>query len=347
MRGWIAVIISLIATAALAGFSDFQCGSFNIIGGGQCLEQCPSLSPVSYTFANESTTHTTRYLFTLSNSGRGYANISSLAMSDRGFRAYSTADSSCLTNLSPGSSCTVLTKFSPYTSGSQSGRLAVVSRNYATQYVNFYGTGLKAGSGGGGSSCTGLLVCQNFEGTGYDNSETWTETAGSGSIDEDSTTTPLRGSQSLVVTSGATLLTETVKTHTTSGEVWGHAIVKFGAAPSTNMPLISQVGSGFGIDFKTTGATQMTCDTAYTGATAVANTTKHIWWHYKKGTGANAVCEYWIGTATTRPATQERTVSNGILTLDTTGLSLRARYSSAATFDQVVVDDADFSEVTQ
>lgn len=165
MRGWIAVIISLIATAAIAGFSDFQCGSFNIIGGGQCLEQCPSLSPGSYTFANESTTHTTRNVFTLNNSGRGYANISSLSMDVRGFRAYSTLDSTCLTNLAPGSSCTVLTKFSPYTSGSQSGRMSIVSRDYATQYVNFYGTGLKAGSGGGGGNAT-VTMYANADTTG-------------------------------------------------------------------------------------------------------------------------------------------------------------------------------------
>jgi len=44
--------------------------------------------------------------------------------------------------------------------------------------------------------CTGYVICQNFEGTGYDNagSETWNE---SGSPDPDYETTVLRGSQSL------------------------------------------------------------------------------------------------------------------------------------------------------
>ena len=44
--------------------------------------------------------------------------------------------------------------------------------------------------------CSGLTDCQNFEGTGYDNSEAWTTTtAGSGAIDEDAAT-PGAGSPS-------------------------------------------------------------------------------------------------------------------------------------------------------
>lgn len=41
------------------------------------------------------------------------------------------------------------------------------------------------------------LLNQNFEGTGYDNSESWTETLDGGTVDEDYTTTVLAGSQSL------------------------------------------------------------------------------------------------------------------------------------------------------
>jgi len=45
-------------------------------------------------------------------------------------------------------------------------------------------------SGGGCiPDCTGLTDCQNFEGTGYDNSEAWsTSTSGSGAIDADAAT---------------------------------------------------------------------------------------------------------------------------------------------------------------
>ena len=49
--------------------------------------------------------------------------------------------------------------------------------------------------------CTGKLGCQNFEGTGYDNSETWTEgtegTLTTGVLNEDYAVSPIRGSQSL------------------------------------------------------------------------------------------------------------------------------------------------------
>ena len=43
--------------------------------------------------------------------------------------------------------------------------------------------------------CDGYLVCQNFEGTGYDNEEVWTEVGDT--IDPDEAVTVLRGSQSL------------------------------------------------------------------------------------------------------------------------------------------------------
>jgi hypothetical protein len=58
-----------------------------------------------------------------------------------------------------------------------------------------------AAPGGGGPS---YLINQNFEGTGYDNGETWTSFAGGGTIDPDYTTSPIVGSQSLrIVVTGA------------------------------------------------------------------------------------------------------------------------------------------------
>ena len=56
-----------------------------------------------------------------------------------------------------------------------------------------------------GGAVPTYLINQNFEGTGYDNGETWTETLSSGTIDEDYTGTVLAGSQSLrMLTTGFT-----------------------------------------------------------------------------------------------------------------------------------------------
>ena len=48
------------------------------------------------------------------------------------------------------------------------------------------------------SSCTGFEVCQNFEGTGYDNSESWTTWNGT-PAEDDTTATLLRGSQQMAL----------------------------------------------------------------------------------------------------------------------------------------------------
>jgi len=44
------------------------------------------------------------------------------------------------------------------------------SESDARMGIQMVGGGTPAGAP---AECTGLLICQNFEGTGYDNSETW------------------------------------------------------------------------------------------------------------------------------------------------------------------------------
>ncbi len=58
-------------------------------------------------------------------------------------------------------------------------------------------------AGGTGDECTGYLVCQNHEGTGYDNDESWTE---SNVVNEDYATAPapFRGSYSVYLTDDGT-----------------------------------------------------------------------------------------------------------------------------------------------
>lgn len=328
----------LITTTCFAfTFNSTDLG-WNIVKG-KLIDLIHNLSmlPESKAFGDVATNTTATQVFTLSNTGNYAAEEVAITVTGTGFTEQSRT---CQVNpftLASAADCTVTTAFTPTAAQSYSGFVNYSAVNIAKVSKALSGTG----TGG-----TTYLVDQNFEGAGYDNSETWTETAGSGSIDEDSTSGPLRGSQSLVVASGATSLTETVITHTSAGEVWGHAIVKFGAAPTTTMPLITHTTSLFGIDFSTTGVTRVNCDSSFSGTTNVANSTKHVWWHYKKGTGANAVCEYWLGDTTSRPATAERSITNGALTLNATGLSLKARYSSSATYDQILVDDADIATVT-
>ncbi len=155
-----------------------------------------------------------------------------------------------------------------------------------------------------GSSCndcshSGLLICQNFEGTGYDNGESWAETIGTNGIaNEDYTATVLRGSQSLLVYGGDagqnsfttyTLSADqsTLYTHTlfqVDSLAAATSIIKGDNSAAANILTISQT--------ITTGTVSVWC--GGTGATTVSGmsvgTTYHVWGKYVKGTGANAFC---------------------------------------------------------
>lgn len=140
------------------------------------------------------------------------------------------------------------------------------------------------------TSCSGFLYCQNAEGTGYDNSETWTE---SGTVDEDATTAPLRGSQSITI-ADASKITMNI---TTDGELYA-----FGRFSSSDV-----TPDGTGTIFKTTNggsdvgkvsilsggsAGKLYCQNGTATGTATtalqADTTYYIWIHSKAATSAVA-----------------------------------------------------------
>jgi hypothetical protein len=147
------------------------------------------------------------------------------------------------------------------------------------------------------SSCTGFLVCQNLEGTGYDNSETWTEGVGSNcTVDEDDTTATPRGSQDLKIstsTSPGTCLTRT--SFTAGSSIYYH--IRFKAAA---IGVVADIGGLrdstnttqlHSITLLSTGALRSIdgSQTASTSGTLSAGVWYHIWGYYQKGTGSNSV----------------------------------------------------------
>jgi hypothetical protein len=152
------------------------------------------------------------------------------------------------------------------------------------------------------TSCTGFLVCQNFETstTGYDNSETWGSSGAGATIDPVYTTTHLRGSQSLRITrAGAN-----VQVYNTSGslfdapEAYIHFLYRTDTIPTdTTRMLLRGITTGsatlFTVELAGSGDGNSGALRAYGPATVIttdvlsANTQYHIWIHYKESSGAS------------------------------------------------------------
>jgi hypothetical protein len=210
------------------------------------------------------------------------------------------------------------------------------------------------------SSCTGFLSCQNFAGTGYDNSETWTEYVGpNGIVDEDDTTaTVLRGAQQLKIYAGDSgQLSYSLKTFTEAGELWFHVLYKTPDTTPSNSIAFLQVGEtgspqrGY-INLLTVGTYRCYQGTAYgTGSTTLQdNTAYHIFGRYKAETsdGANdGIFQIWIGTSASRGASPDCSVITGTAEQSVSRFRLLESYQHTAYYDQVLIHTTEFTSVCE
>lgn len=212
---------------------------------------------------------------------------------------------------------------------------------------------------GGGASPT-YLINQNFEGTGYDNSESWTETAGS--PDEDYTGVVLRGSQSLRLDNSGSTTPVTncpyLDTTATGGEDWIFFRVQFpGDLPNANVSFmqgnagqIGDAGSLWGVWYRTsiTGFRFTDGNSNIDSGTITAGTTYYIWIRYVQGSGTNAELQVWIDTDNTRPASALGELTNGPKTRDTRWTSIGMTASAQdMIIDQFIMDDAEITNVSE
>lgn len=141
------------------------------------------------------------------------------------------------------------------------------------------------------SSCTGFLICQNFETatTGYDNSESWTE---AGTVEAAYATGPLRGSQSCQVGTGAAW-GRTSKSLDGDYEelyVFFRMSVTDTTPSATTRILTFLDGAADAAKITVYDTGTMSCDhgtVSDTNATPFAAGTNYIWVHYKGNSGAN------------------------------------------------------------
>lgn len=183
------------------------------------------------------------------------------------------------------------------------------------------------------------IVMQNFEGTGYDHCETWSEVS---TPDPDYTGVVLEGAQSLrIQQSGSSVLIR--KTFTGMSEVWAYFLlhpVTRGVVDDRSImrlnssivdPLIIWVKSNGRLMLQIGGITATTVDSISDG------TTYDVWCYYKQGSGANAIGSVGFATNGTKPVGGNKfaSIANGTAT----GLAISVEIGSGQTVTQEYVYD--------
>jgi hypothetical protein len=195
--------------------------------------------------------------------------------------------------------------------------------------------------------CDNYLLCQNAEGTGYDNSESYTET---GTVDEDYTGTVLRGSQSINLASASSIVS--ASDFSAQSTIWGFVRVHstdWDAAASDSW-LIGFTKSGGsvagGIKIESDGTLKAYHGSAQTATESlVDSTTYYVWCKYVKGTGADGVIELYLSENTTRGAA-DRSNSSGTETNDIINVKIETQTSLVITVDQLYVDESEIGDVS-
>jgi hypothetical protein len=201
------------------------------------------------------------------------------------------------------------------------------------------------------ASCTGFLICQNFEADTAsdcdpcteDNSESWDKTvAGTGTIDVDYGTA-LRGSQSCQITSDGSIGSSIYVTFSAQGTVYGFFRVKVNdGRPSSTNQLMSFIGDGSvgGVSLMTDGKIRVYNGSANAQSTTTlddgASGTIYVWFYWTKGTGTDGTMGIEVNTSRTFEE-WEAEGTTGTATTDMTSVGLASRYVTDAVFDQVLI----------
>ncbi len=220
------------------------------------------------------------------------------------------------------------------------------------------------------SSCTGFLVCQNFQTatTGYDNSESWSETVGTGGEVEaaDTTATVLRGTQQLKIfagDAGQTSFTVSPSFATTTSGSFHFRFKAADATPATQHTIARGLGEDavarFGIWLRTDGNIRVTYPNNYAtsdfanyapvGSAVLQNDTKyHFWIDFTINGGPNnSTLSLYASTSQTKPETAALTISNGDATTGIAYVDLLQSQGATAYYDQVLVDNATIGSVCE
>jgi len=213
--------------------------------------------------------------------------------------------------------------------------------------MNTYIAGVPVSGGGCTEDCGDYLICQNFEGTGYDNSEAWST---SGTVNPDYTAVALRGSQSCQITTTGYI--SPTDAFTGQSTLYMHWLYRKASNPGSEQTLFAIRDSGGYVvlgHLQTDGTIKLTVGNAtpaYTSEQLSNDTTYHIWVAYTAGATGNGSVSLYAGTGLTRPASPLATATNAA----SVGDAIRFRIYTGgvtATVDQILVDGSSFSKVCE
>jgi hypothetical protein len=203
------------------------------------------------------------------------------------------------------------------------------------------------------SSCTGFLVCQNFEGSGYDNSETWVDA--DDTPDPDYTTVKLRGDQSFFCDGSGGYCAKKTPTFSASGELYYFFRFRTSALVNWTTYFWGKNSGGtdkLKVEIWADGTFNVIHGSANanssSGAIAI-NTTYYVWLYYKKSaSGAgDGLYKAYVGTSTSfASATQIVNGSNGNSEDDLNQVQIgKSNTATTAIFDQLLIKTSAIGDV--
>ncbi len=196
-------------------------------------------------------------------------------------------------------------------------------------------------------SCTTGVTkvhCQNFETptTGYDNGETWSQGSASGcTVNPASTSTPLRGAQSLLITSTGASECYTFPTAYLASAWSVFFRVKVTSLPSGASTVVQGYNQASTVIFKITvgsgGFWSITNGTVVvdTASTFAVGTAYNVWCDWTAGTGTNGTMYLYVApvATTTKPGSPIASITSGnanssvySVSTDTLGNAITAEY---------------------
>jgi hypothetical protein len=197
----------------------------------------------------------------------------------------------------------------------------------------------------GGDECAGYLICQNFEGTGYDHSETWTP---GGTPDPDYTGVILRGTQSLRLPASASA---TGPTFAGQDTIW--AFVRFRIVTWAADTGILYLDAANVIKTGATNTLRYThgADTSNFSGTYAINNNYCMWVQWTKG--ASGIEKAYIdlcsntcsGGSCTRPVSTAISNTAGASTAQVTFVKSLTPPSSEIVVDEILISGSEITTV--
>lgn len=202
------------------------------------------------------------------------------------------------------------------------------------------------------TSSASYLLAQGFEGTGYDNSESWTAT-GPGTADPDASTSglSLEGSQCARLAGSTQIANIASPSITAISDVWAYCLIRFVSTGATARVFGFYNGSSVQTQFRIRSGGSidvLASASAQTVGTMSTGTTYHIWFRQTTGSGSNSFGSVGFSTDGTRPTSGNNyaEITTGNVSTNCTAVRIGSTINATFDFyaDKVRVDDVQIGD---